>query len=477
MPARGGGQWRPGPSSSYRAAVRAATCLTVAVLMGRPVTAGFPISLLRSATADVVSSPEPAFRTSGVPASGIKPLYVHLDPALILSRLPAVGAQRARIDAGQTLVWSLTPSVFTDLTIDSSSGVIPVVLWLRKNENSASPVNRTLTVALSSGATPIGTPVTATLTLVSSLSENVFDIPIASDVTLPAGSTISMSISNVTSGPSNQRVVIEPSSGVGDSRVALPSATVINVDSLEFYDAAFPGGLVVPDATFNDTVYLRAVVSDPFGSFDIRGATLALDDPTGTPAIPPTAMAEVDDTGAAFKTYESSYTFPAGSPLGDWEASVTAVEGTEGTVTHTRIATLPLVLPSFLTVMKSASLAQADPGDEIEYSIVVVNPSTETATQVVVEDVLGEHVALALDTFGAGQPFDLSDGTPSSGLAGATPEFSNDGGATFNYTPVSGGGQAPPGYDGNVTHWRLPMTGTMTGPGANFTLRYRTIVR
>jgi hypothetical protein len=39
--------------------------------------------------------------------------------------------------------------------------------------------------------------------------------------------------------------------------------------------------------------------------------------------------------------------------------------------------------------------------------------------------------------------------------------YSNNNGSTFTYTPVSGGGGAPAGYDANVTHIRFGFTGTL----------------
>ncbi len=43
----------------------------------------------------------------------------------------------------------------------------------------------------------------------------------------------------------------------------------------------------------------------------------------------------------------------------------------------------------------------------------------------------------------------------------ATIEFSNDGGATWTYTPVSGGGGALSGYDRTVTNIRWSITGSL----------------
>ena len=63
------------------------------------------------------------------------------------------------------------------------------------------------------------------------------------------------------------------------------------------------------------------------------------------------------------------------------------------------------------------------------------------------------------------------------GLILGTPVYSNNNGTTWVYTPVSGGGGAPAGYDGNVTNWQIPMTGTMNANGANFTINYKVRVK
>jgi hypothetical protein len=56
------------------------------------------------------------------------------------------------------------------------------------------------------------------------------------------------------------------------------------------------------------------------------------------------------------------------------------------------------------------------------------------------------------------------------------PEYSDDQGATWSYVPSSGGGGAPAGYDGNVTHARVPFTGSLP-PGGNFQINYEVQVR
>ena len=57
------------------------------------------------------------------------------------------------------------------------------------------------------------------------------------------------------------------------------------------------------------------------------------------------ALTQVADSGAATRTYEYAYVVPAGAPPGGWTAQITGVEGTEGTVTDTRVGGF-VVLPN-----------------------------------------------------------------------------------------------------------------------------------
>jgi uncharacterized repeat protein (TIGR01451 family) len=275
---------------------------------------------------------------------------------------------------------------------------------------------------------------------------------------------------------------VYPQSGGNSSRINLPATTVINVNPIVFYSAPYPGGSVLSSAATGSTVYIRAVVSDPFGSYDIVNApTIIIKNPSGTTIVPATAMtykATGTETPSLTKTYEYSYLVPS-SPTGNWSVSVTATEGTETTpVTNTAYATMPVVVPlPNLFILKSADKAGANPGEVITYTIQVKNDGTGAATTVILTDSLGNYNALAISAY-SGSPFNFTEGSPASGLTLGTPTYSSDGGANYTYTPlVSGAGGAPAGYDGVVTHWKIIMNNTMNGSGGNFTLNYKAIVK
>ena len=129
-----------------------------------------------------------------------------------------------------------------------------------------------------------------------------------------------------------------------------------------------------------------------------------------------------------------------------------------------------------LTVIKSADTANANPGQVITYTVQVSNTGNGAALNVVLDDHLSPFSAWSLDAFGAATAFEFTDGVPASGLTLGTASYSNNDGGSWVYSPVSTGGGAPAGYDGNVTNWKMPMTGNMNA-GGTFTLRYKVRVK
>jgi uncharacterized repeat protein (TIGR01451 family) len=72
------------------------------------------------------------------------------------------------------------------------------------------------------------------------------------------------------------------------------------------------------------------------------------------------------------------------------------------------------------------------------------------------------------DPIPANTDFKLGSVTSSLGTTGLTPTlaYSNNGGATWTYTPLSAAGGAPAGYDRNVTHvrWSFAASLSRTSP-------------
>jgi uncharacterized repeat protein (TIGR01451 family) len=102
--------------------------------------------------------------------------------------------------------------------------------------------------------------------------------------------------------------------------------------------------------------------------------------------------------------------------------------------------------------------AQA-PGTELTYTTAYQNLGTDSLTAIVIVDAVP-----AFTQFRVGS---ANGGTPPASVTGVTPEYSNDGGTTWGYTPVSGGGGAPANFDAAVTHVRFVLAGVLEPGGAS----------
>ena len=133
---------------------------------------------------------------------------------------------------------------------------------------------------------------------------------------------------------------------------------------------------------------------------------------------------------------------------------------------------------------------KAIPGAELLYSLNVLNSSAgypDSNSVVVVQSVPAQASLFVRDLGAAGSgPVAFAQGTPSSGLSyvysglSSTSDglaFSNNGGASFVYTPVPDS----TGYDSAVTHIRVTPSGTFAGSSGsgspNFTVSYRVKVK
>jgi uncharacterized repeat protein (TIGR01451 family)/fimbrial isopeptide formation D2 family protein len=100
------------------------------------------------------------------------------------------------------------------------------------------------------------------------------------------------------------------------------------------------------------------------------------------------------------------------------------------------------------------------PGSDITYAITFTNTGGSYASSFVITDPIP-----------ASTDFKVSSVTTSLGTTGltVTVAYSNNNGSTWVYTPVSGGGGAPAGYDRNVTHVRWSFTGNLSQTSPNNT--------
>ena len=126
------------------------------------------------------------------------------------------------------------------------------------------------------------------------------------------------------------------------------------------------------------------------------------------------------------------------------------------------IIAIPAPVPN-VGLQKSVSPtspAQLIPGADLVYAIAFTNSGTASASSLVVTDPIP-----------ANTDFKVGSVTSSLGTTGLTVAvaYSNNGGSTWTYTPVSGGGGASSGYDRDVTNIKWTFTGSLSQTSPNNT--------
>jgi fimbrial isopeptide formation D2 family protein/uncharacterized repeat protein (TIGR01451 family) len=227
---------------------------------------------------------------------------------------------------------------------------------------------------------------------------------VSGGATVPAGNTLRLRIINPSSND-NRYLWVEQYSGGTRSTATLANSTVIKVESVKEYgDATCSGPELTAPYQAGSTVYLCAVVSDPFGSGDINtspgGTTPSIAIANASGAGQTTAnMSEVPAlTTTTTKTFVYAYTVPsATASLGSWSAKVTAWEGTEHEVFHsltgnfTVAAPFPVLSTSTKTVM-DLNGGDAERGDVLEYTITLKESAGSVANNVSIADDMSARV-------------------------------------------------------------------------------------
>ncbi len=138
-------------------------------------------------------------------------------------------------------------------------------------------------------------------------------------------------------------------------------------------------------------------------------------------------------------------------------------------------------LPPNIGLVKSVSPNGTQlPGTDLIYTIVYTNSGGQAATSFVIVDPNPSN-ADPLERVLRNVDFKVGSMSSAPGTTGlvATFQYSNDGGTTWTYTPVSGGGGAPAGYDRAVTNVRWSFAGSLSSVAPNnsgsvsFTVRIR----
>lgn len=259
--------------------------------------------------------------------SVIKQLYLS-DPAQSLDRVDPVNTND-NTTASTTILstagttntsFTMNPVLCDSLTI--KTGNIRVVTYVTISSGTM-PANPNITAALMYGANNI---ITLTQPVYNSVNNTLtWNGSLASDMIIPAGSAISLRVTTAQAGV-NFRIDFD--SQTKPSRIELPVSTYINIVSLNVYNAPYPGGIIVHTGLGGAAKYIRATVTDPFGSGDITGLGIKIT-PAGN-----TFQATSVGTSGCTRTYEYVWNVPGAQTT--YAIAATAREGYENTVTHKR---------------------------------------------------------------------------------------------------------------------------------------------
>ena len=320
------------------------------------------------------SAPVVVVSASQQAASGNKYLYVYANQTM--SRVPHSATGTTQIAANGSLSFTL-PAVAKQLAITPGS-TIQVNLWLQRSGDTTNTTRSVYVQLFKNGSGQIGANSAPISFNSTALVRQQFTIAVpafSGSSTLNPGDTLVLKVVDASTG-ANQSVGFAQWVDTGtdvpakSSLVSLTTATVVNVDDVSAYAAAFPSTTTRASQSANDTVYFRATISDPFGGSDVGSATIRITDNYGVVRLTSAAMTAVA-TGTTTRTFEYAYTMPSDAAVGIWTASVTGNEGSEGMVSHT--ANFPFgVGVSRLTLAKTHTGIFV-PGGTGSYSLVVHN--------------------------------------------------------------------------------------------------------
>ena len=257
----------------------------------------------------------------------------------------ASGDMRFAVSGQESLLSSVTftqgLSMATDFTVPAG-GAIKVITHVTNITGLAD--GQAITATLSANGTTFATATNPDYDATSGTLTWNFS-PLGSAKTISAGQSLKLVIQNNQAGTSFK---IAYDSTDEPSRIELPTTTVIDivdadpvtsgVQEIGFFDKSFiNGGSPIADAVIDagGLVYIRVKVADPFGDYDVSTLDLNIDDGTGgatpiTLSLNDSYVVDVAGDGRAYKTYE--YAWQTNYNIGNYDISVTANEGTEGTV-------------------------------------------------------------------------------------------------------------------------------------------------
>jgi uncharacterized repeat protein (TIGR01451 family) len=149
---------------------------------------------------------------------------------------------------------------------------------------------------------------------------------------------------------------------------------------------------------------------------------------------------------------------PGGVPLGTVETGTITVTGNATAATDNATDVTTIVAGNLVLAKTVIPGGDQAPGTELTYRTDYSNVGTADLQSIVIYDAMPAWTQYRVGS--------AVNGTLAPGIVGITIEFSDDGGATWVYVPVSGGGGAPANFDANVTNIRWTLNGTLAAGAA-----------
>ncbi|MBA2734375.1 MAG: right-handed parallel beta-helix repeat-containing protein, partial [Acidobacteria bacterium] len=199
-----------------------------------------------------------------------------------------------------------------------------------------------------------------------------------------------------------------------------------------------------------------------------EGSAADTDAGTGTYTSPVNGLNVGTDTTSLF---QFTIPVPAGVAIGTTlTATATIGSNTSEFSGNITVAAAPpnVTLVKDCTAPADCTTASQPPGTDLTYNINFANTGGAPAQTFIITDPIP-----------ANTDFKVGSVTTNLGTTGMTVTiaYSNDGAATWTYTPVSGAGSAPTGYDRIVTHVRWSFAGNLSQAVPNNTGSVGFIVR
>jgi uncharacterized repeat protein (TIGR01451 family) len=162
-------------------------------------------------------------------------------------------------------------------------------------------------------------------------------------------------------------------------------------------------------------------------------------------------------TADASGNITGSLTGVSGLSVGD-KITGTATDAGNNTSEFGANVTVAAPAPSMNLAENVTPSGTQPPGTDLGYTTTFTNSGTAAAQSVVITDPIP-----------ANTDFKVGSETNNLGTTGLTVAiaYSSNGGSTWTYTPVSGAGGAPAGYDRLVTHIRWTFTGNLSQTAPN----------